>query len=107
MVDDAFHVNQRTFQSVKLPPKWILDNELRREAVRVGKTLCRKSTLRKCESSLRRRGKTFPNYNFQDNIPELIEEADRICLRGYGLSQHEEVLLTQLEKVRVGQTWDM
>ena len=107
MVDDAFHVNQSTFDNCKLPPEWSWNDELYKEAVKIGKKLCRPSTLRKCEYFFTQQGKTFPNYNFQENVPELIEQADRVCLRGYGLSRYEEMLLKQLEKVRKGQTWDL
>ena len=107
MVGDAFHVLLSLFDSVRLPPIWISDSSLRAQADTIGRAFCNSSTLNQSSTEFVREGKTFQNFNFQDNSPELVQEADRVCVKGYGLDTHETDLLDQMQRVRQFRTWDL
>lgn len=106
MVGDAFHVLASLFDSVRLPPIWISESTLRAQAETIGREFCNSSTLSQSSTEFVREGKTFQNFNFQDNAPELVQEADRVCVKGYGLDANETELLDQMQRVRQFRTWD-
>lgn len=107
MVGDAFHVLKSLFNSVRIPPKWVSDSSMRQCADEIGRELCEERTLNRSMTQFVREGKTFPNFNFQDKVPELILKVDRVCIKGYGLEDLESQLLEQIHLVRQFRTWDM
>ncbi len=101
---DAFHVTDRPYRIAKAPHAWA-DARLTAEAARLGKALTAPANLKACkEIHSGRDGTRWPNFNFHsERAPEsrrLVEEIDRLLLKGYGLEP--EPLLTQMETIRVG-----
>lgn len=107
MVGDAFHVLPSLFKSVRIPPLWGSDSAMRHCADEIGRQFCDESTLNRSMTQFVREGKTFPNFNFQEKVPDLIRKADRVCIKGYGLDERETELLEQIQRVRQFRTWDM
>ena len=107
MVGDAFHVLSSLFDSVGLPHAWVSEPALCSEAEAVGRKFCTEDVLRQSRTEYVRDGKSFPNYNFQEYVPDLVRTADSVCIRGYGLESQETELLQQIQSVRQFRTWDM
>lgn len=107
MIGDAFHILPSTFYGVNLPPAWNTDLTLRNDANAIGREFCDHNVLKNSRTELRRYDQTFPNFNFQDNVPHLVLQADRVCIRGYGLGNQEAELLKQIQRLRQFRTWDM
>lgn len=107
MVGDAFDVLPSLFESVCIPPAWNSDSSLKECAEAIGREFCSDDVLNRSRTEFVRHGKTFPNFNFQDSVPELVREADLVCIKGYGLEDQESELLEQIQNLRQFHTWDM
>ena len=107
MVGDAFDVLASLFKSCRLPYKWSSSESLLEEATRIGREFCDEQVLERTQTVFQQNGNEFPNHNFHKFAPELIRRADRVCIKGYGLEEHESTLIEQIQKVRLFQTWDL
>ena len=107
MVGDAFHVLKSLFWTSRIPPKWETDPYLSAEAKNIGREFCSREVLSLSRSVFRQRGREFPNFNFPDNVPDLVRKADQACIAGYGLEGMAVELIEQLQKVRRFETWDL
>ncbi|MXZ55368.1 MAG: hypothetical protein F4227_01065 [Gammaproteobacteria bacterium] len=107
MVGDAFDVLPSLFETVRLPPTWTSDPSFLEKAAGIGREFCNHNTLNRCMTVFVRKGKKFPNYNFSDNAPELVRDADRACIKGYALENREHELLNQIQQVRLFHTWNL
>ena len=107
IIGDAFHVLSSLFDSVRIPSIWISNPSIRADADTIGKEFCDDKTLNKSKTEFVQKGKKFPNFNFQDHVPDLVRRADRVCIKGYGLESRETELLEQVQRVRQCRTWDM
>ena len=107
MVGDAFNVTKGLFTSIRIPFIWSTNPYIRNEADAIGRRFCSEEVLADSKSEYIRNKVAYPNYDFQRYQPDLVRQADKVCIEGYGLKEHESVILEQIQRVRNFRTWDI
>lgn len=106
MIGDAFNVQHNQFEKCKLPISWDKNCKFLQEASSIGKEFCAPRTLNKCRTQIKKVGKVFKNYNFQQGVPSLVATADEVVLRSYGFrGQVLSSLRNQVKLLRTGEIW--
>lgn len=98
MFGDGFHINPHEFTQFAVPDAWV---ENPGPAMALGQRLI--DSAPECMVEMKRVGRIWRNVNFH-NMPDLIEELDRLHIEALGLPA--EPLLTHLRIMRSNNSWD-
>ena len=99
---DGFHVNLYEVANMTVPQKWV---ENPQPAIAIGQKLL--DAIPNCVTETLNRGTLWRSVNFFDNVPELIEDLDRLHLEALGFTgPTQRSLLADLQVMRSNNSWD-